>query len=129
LTPTTTHEQVALPKELNTRRDFVKFPLKGKLDSYVSTGETIDFSASRTILLNASGTNSEVDLVAKKREISEYFHDTFTVFEKLHEIFSTSPAFFKKHETLRHPPIFLRGAHRCVFRQQVAPWRIFFKAA
>jgi 5-histidylcysteine sulfoxide synthase len=114
LTPTTTHEQVALPKELNTRRDFVKFPLKGKLDSYVSTGETIDFSASRTILLNASGTNSEVDLVAKKREISEYFHDTFTVFEKLHEIFSTSPAFFKKHETLRHPPIFYVG-HTAAF--------------
>jgi 5-histidylcysteine sulfoxide synthase/putative 4-mercaptohistidine N1-methyltranferase len=44
-----------------------------------------------------------------KAEVKEYFNNTFTLFEKLHEIFVCPAAFFIKHERLRHPPIFYVG--------------------
>lgn len=44
-----------------------------------------------------------------KAEVKTYFNNTFTLFEKLHEIFVCPAAFFIKHERLRHPPIFYIG--------------------
>merc|ERR1740123_817355 len=57
---------------------------------------------------------SATELEAKRSEIIEYFHRTFSTFERLHEMFSDTPAFYEKHERLRHPPIFYMG-HTAAF--------------
>lgn len=45
----------------------------------------------------------------KREEIRDYFHKTFSQFERLHEIFTGPEAFYVSHEVLRHPPIFYLG--------------------
>mmetsp|Transcript_12588 Transcript_12588/g.37370 ORF Transcript_12588/g.37370 Transcript_12588/m.37370 type:complete len:1098 (+) Transcript_12588:95-3388(+) len=45
----------------------------------------------------------------KREEILDYFHKTYSTFERLHEVFRDAEAFFVSHEPLRHPPIFYLG--------------------
>lgn len=52
---------------------------------------------------------SHGDPEAFRAEVKTYFNNTFTTFEKLHEIFVRPASFFTKHERLRHPPIFYVG--------------------
>lgn len=50
----------------------------------------------------------------KRQEIREYFHNTYTLFEKLFEMFADDAVFYKKSEPTRHPMIFYFG-HTATF--------------
>ena len=50
----------------------------------------------------------------KREEIREYFHKTFTFFEKLFECFTQESVFYLKSEPTRHPIIFYYG-HTATF--------------
>ncbi|MBD3824154.1 MAG: 5-histidylcysteine sulfoxide synthase [Epsilonproteobacteria bacterium] len=54
------------------------------------------------------------DVEQKRQEISDYFHNTFTLFEKLFELLKDDSVFYKKSEPTRHPMIFYFG-HTAVF--------------
>ncbi|GAB1258419.1 5-histidylcysteine sulfoxide synthase [Aurantivibrio plasticivorans] len=62
----------------------------------------------RTVLLTGS------DPEAKKQEIRDYFHNTFTLYEKLFECLIDDNAYYEKATPLRHPLIFYYG-HTAVF--------------
>ena len=57
-------------------------------------------------------TGTDVD--AKRAEIKEYFHRTFTVYERLFDCLASDEAFYTKAIPLRHPLIFYYG-HTAVF--------------
>jgi len=64
----------------------------------------------RTILLlDGREQRSTAELEGVRQEFLEYFHKSYTLSEKLHEMFTTASAFYEKHERLRHPPIFYLG--------------------
>jgi len=50
----------------------------------------------------------------KRQEIKEYFHNTFTLFEKVFELLKDESVFYKKSEATRHPMIFYYG-HTATF--------------
>ncbi len=50
----------------------------------------------------------------KRQEIKEYFHNTFTLFEKVFELLKDESVFYKKSEVTRHPMIFYYG-HTATF--------------
>ncbi len=50
----------------------------------------------------------------KRREIRDYFHQTFTLYERLYECLADDQAFYEIANTLRHPLIFYY-AHTAVF--------------
>jgi len=50
----------------------------------------------------------------KRKEIKEYFHKTFSLFEKLFECFVNDDVFYVKSERTRHPMIFYFG-HTATF--------------
>lgn len=50
----------------------------------------------------------------KRKEIKEYFHNTFTLFEKIFEVLKSDDVFYKKSEPTRHPMIFYFG-HTATF--------------
>jgi 5-histidylcysteine sulfoxide synthase/putative 4-mercaptohistidine N1-methyltranferase len=89
---------------LDTQDDYVTLPKLGDL----SRGPG-NLHGSRTTLLNDARPRSAAELELVRQEIGTYFEETFSLFEKLHETFATAPAFFRKHEQLRHPPIFYVG--------------------
>lgn len=62
----------------------------------------------RTVVL--SGTDPE----AKRLEILDYFHKTFSLYESLFECLNGDEAFYARANTLRHPLIFYYG-HTAVF--------------
>lgn len=62
----------------------------------------------RTTILNAGSAGS------KRREIRDYFHNTFTIDEKLYDCLACNDAFYLRAEPLRHPLIFYLG-HTGVF--------------
>jgi len=62
----------------------------------------------RTVLLTGN------DVEAKRQEIREYFHKTFTLYEKLFEILIDDDSYYEQPEKLRHPLIFYYG-HTAVF--------------
>jgi len=94
---------------LDTKNGYVTLPALGSL----SRGPgSID--GSRTIPLNDGRPRTAAQLEVVRHEIIKYFESTFSTFERLHNVFTTSPAFFRKHETLRHPPIFYVG-HTAAF--------------
>lgn len=64
--------------------------------------------ATKTCLL--SGDDPE----KKRAEIRQYFHNTFTLYERLFECLANEQAFYEKGTTLRHPLIFYYG-HTAVF--------------
>jgi len=89
-----------------------------ELKSFVQAKEAMkEFQNTIMPLLNdggAAGNYSPAQLEALRGDITNYFHKTMTLFEKLHEIFADTPAFYEKHERLRHPPIFYMG-HTAAF--------------
>jgi len=54
------------------------------------------------------------DVEAKRAEIKDYFHRTFTLYERLFDCLASDEAFYKKAISLRHPLIFYYG-HTAVF--------------
>ncbi|MGD2119067.1 MAG: 5-histidylcysteine sulfoxide synthase [Chromatiales bacterium] len=54
------------------------------------------------------------DAEAKRREIRDYFHKTFTLYERLFDCLVDERAYFQKAIPLRHPLIFYYG-HTAVF--------------
>ena len=54
------------------------------------------------------------DVQKKREEIKEYFHKTFSLFEKLFDCFSDEEVFYFKPEPTRHPIIFYFG-HTATF--------------
>lgn len=54
------------------------------------------------------------DVEKKREEIREYFHNTFSLFEKVFEVLKDDNAFYKKSEPTRHPMIFYYG-HTATF--------------
>ncbi|MEA1918428.1 MAG: DinB family protein, partial [Campylobacterota bacterium] len=50
----------------------------------------------------------------KRQEILDYFHNTYTLYEKLFEVFVNDEVFYKKSEVTRHPMIFYFG-HTATF--------------
>jgi hypothetical protein len=61
---------------------------------------------------------------AKRAEILSYFHNTFTLYEKLFEVLKDDKTFYMQPEKLRHPLVFYFG-HTAVFyinKLRVARW-------
>jgi 5-histidylcysteine sulfoxide synthase/putative 4-mercaptohistidine N1-methyltranferase len=54
------------------------------------------------------------DVAEKRREIREYFHNTYDLFEKMFEILKSDEVFYRKSEPTRHPMIFYFG-HTAAF--------------
>ncbi len=54
------------------------------------------------------------DIEAKRQEILDYFHDSFTLYESLFECLAGDEAFFRRANRLRQPLIFYYG-HTAVF--------------
>ncbi|MDD2653260.1 MAG: 5-histidylcysteine sulfoxide synthase [Sulfurimonas sp.] len=55
-----------------------------------------------------------MDIEAKRKEIRAYFHNTFSLFEKIFEMLKSEDVFYKKSEPTRHPMIFYFG-HTATF--------------
>jgi 5-histidylcysteine sulfoxide synthase/putative 4-mercaptohistidine N1-methyltranferase len=70
----------------------------------VSTG----LKTTRTPILNQG------DAESKREEIRQYFHDTYSQYERLFDTLVTDEAFFLRAEPLRHPLIFYFG-HTATF--------------
>ena len=54
------------------------------------------------------------DIDAKRQEILDYFHDSFSLYESIFECLANDEAFFARANPLRHPLIFYYG-HTSVF--------------
>lgn len=54
------------------------------------------------------------DIVAKRVELRDYFHQSFELFESLFELLKTDEVFYRQSEPTRHPMIFYFG-HTAVF--------------
>ena len=68
----------------------------------------MDLRNTRTTILNQG------DPDEKREEIRQYFHNTFTIDERLYETLTTEEAFYVRAEPLRHPLIFYLG-HTATF--------------
>jgi 5-histidylcysteine sulfoxide synthase/putative 4-mercaptohistidine N1-methyltranferase len=79
--------------------------LRQKLDN---SGDDAALLKTHTLVL--SGNDPE----AKRQEILDYFHNTFTLYEKLFECLNSDEAFYVRANPLRHPLIFYYG-HTAVF--------------
>ena len=64
--------------------------------------------SARTVLLTG------VDVAAKRAELRDYFHRTFSLYESLFSLLSSDAAFYEQPDRLRHPLIFYFG-HTAVF--------------
>jgi len=49
------------------------------------------------------------NIEAKREEIRKYFHDTYTLYEKLFEVLKSDDIFYMRPEPLRHPLVFYFG--------------------
>ena len=54
------------------------------------------------------------DVALKRKEIKEYFHDTFDTFEKVFDVLKDDDVFYRQSEPTRHPMIFYFG-HTATF--------------
>lgn len=54
------------------------------------------------------------EIALKREEIREYFHNTYTLFEKVFELLKDDSVFYRKSELTRHPMIFYFG-HTATF--------------
>ncbi len=68
----------------------------------------MDLRNTRTTILNQG------DAEAKREEIRQYFHATFSIDEQLYDTLRTEEAFYTRAEPLRHPLIFYLG-HTATF--------------
>ncbi|MDD2791115.1 MAG: 5-histidylcysteine sulfoxide synthase [Sulfurimonas sp.] len=55
-----------------------------------------------------------VSIEEKRKEIREYFHNTYNIFESIFELLKEDAVFYKKSEPTRHPMIFYFG-HTATF--------------
>jgi 5-histidylcysteine sulfoxide synthase len=67
-----------------------------------------EFLPSKTVLLIGH------DIEEKRKEILEYFHQTYSLYENVYECLKDDSAFYLRPNTLRHPLIFYFG-HTAVF--------------
>lgn len=63
----------------------------------------------------------------KRQEIKEYFHNTFTLFEKVFELLKDESVFYKKSEPTRHPMIFYYGHTATFFINKLINMKIIQK--
>ncbi len=63
----------------------------------------------------------------KCQEIKEYFHNTFTLFEKVFELLKDESVFYKKSEPTRHPMIFYYGHTATFFINKLINMKIIQK--
>ena len=49
---------------------------------------------------------SSGDIEAKRQEILDYFHSSFTLYESLFECLASDEAYYRRANPLRHPLIF-----------------------
>ena len=67
------------------------------------------------------------DVEAKREEIREYFHNTFTLFEKTFEVFVDDKVFYEQSEKTRHPMIFYYGHTATFFINKLINMKIINK--
>lgn len=79
-----------------------------KISELVKCGTNSAALVTQTPILN------EGDIEAKRQEILDYFHDTFTLYESIFECLADDEAFYARANPLRHPLIFYYG-HTAVF--------------
>ena len=79
-----------------------------KISELVKCGTNSAALVTQTPILN------EGDVEAKRQEILDYFHDTFTLYESIFECLADDKAFYARANPLRHPLIFYYG-HTAVF--------------
>jgi len=108
------HMQYIAPKDsvsssLDTSKGRVVIPENGDLPSYPVEASDASLRGRPMTLLNDNKPKTHEELEMLRAEIMDDFHKTGTTFEKLHEVLTNAAAFFEKHETLRHPPIFYVG--------------------
>ena len=68
----------------------------------------MDLRNTRTTILNQG------DAIAKREEIRQYFHATYSLDEQLYDTLASETAFYLRPEPLRHPLIFYLG-HTAAF--------------
>ena len=59
-----------------------------------------------------------------RREIRDYFLETYAVYEKLFELLGTEEAFYYRAEPLRHPLIFYYGHTACLYINKLLDWGV-----
>ncbi|MDG1286343.1 MAG: 5-histidylcysteine sulfoxide synthase [Rickettsiales bacterium] len=80
-------------------------PLENKT---LETPDHQTFAPTKTIILNKG------DVEAKRAEILEYFHQTFSLYENIYECLKDDSVLYERPNRLRHPLIFYYG-HTAVF--------------
>ncbi len=73
--------------------------------------------------ITLDGTNIE----EKRKEVREYFHNTFDLFEKVFELLKDESVFYKKSEPTRHPMIFYFGHTATFFINKLINMKIIDK--
>ncbi len=56
-----------------------------------------------------TGPNTPEGVAAKRQEILDYFHRTYSCYEKLFEVITSNDAYYIRPDPLRHPLIFYYG--------------------
>ena len=67
------------------------------------------------------------DIDKKRQEIKEYFHNTYTLYEKVFELLKNDDVFYKKSELTRHPMIFYFGHTATFFINKLINMKIINK--
>jgi len=67
------------------------------------------------------------DIYKKRLEIKEYFHNTYTLYEKVFELLKEDEVFYKKSELSRHPMIFYFGHTATFFVNKLINMKIIDK--
>jgi len=64
------------------------------------------------------------DISLKRKEIKEYFHNTYNTYEKVFEVLKDDDVFYQKSEITRHPMIFYFGHTATFFINKLINMRI-----
>ena len=67
------------------------------------------------------------DIHKKRLEIKEYFHNTYSLYEKVFELLKSDDVFYKKSELTRHPMIFYFGHTATFFINKLINMKIINK--
>ena len=79
-----------------------------------STTQTVSSSGRTASLITQTPLLDTGDVEAKRQEILDYFHNSFTLYESLFDCLVSDEAFYKRANRLRQPLIFYYG-HTSVF--------------
>ena len=79
-----------------------------------STIQTVSSSGRTASLITQTPLLDSGDVEAKRQEILDYFHNSFTLYESLFDCLASDEAFYKRANRLRQPLIFYYG-HTSVF--------------